>query len=246
MASVVISELLNWTVKKHSLLACLCHYTFTTSLAHFSSSSQHVLGWAAPRQKSAWREGVLWSWGLQGLVCLQEHSGRICKLNGLCSPTEAGWQNHLALWHPRLKAACLAEPLVGLQQCGFCLYDENLRFFSPAKWIAPCPSSAELILLHLFPSQGGPCSLEGKDQCGLNGSAFRRNATSISPGSSKIILSHPPFGLWFMSSVHSWWADKRDEQHDGLPHLSVCLLLPCNRAVKSRVSALYALQVICW
>lgn len=25
-----------------------------------------------------------------------------------------------------------------------------------------------------------------------------------------------------MSSMHSCWDDKRDQQHDGLPHLSVC------------------------
>ncbi|KAI1237970.1 hypothetical protein IHE44_0014068 [Lamprotornis superbus] len=48
--------------------------------------------------------------------------------------------------------------------------------------------------LSLETIQGGPCSLEGKEQCGLNGPAYRRNATSISPGfggGPKLLLEDP-------------------------------------------------------
>lgn len=119
-------------------------------------------------------------------VCMERGRPMVLGTAGFSLPAGTRWRDLQTEWAlqsyrsrvtkppgPLAPQACLAEPLLSLQPCGFCFYDEKLRFFSPAKWIAPCPSRAEFILLLLFPSQRGPCSLEGKDQCGLNGLALQ-------------------------------------------------------------------------
>lgn len=102
-------------------------------------------------------------------VCMERGRPMVLGIAGFSLPAGTWWQDLQTEWAlqsyrsrvtkppgPLAPQACLAEPLLILQPCGFCFYDENLRFFSPAKRIAPCPSRAEFILLLLFPAKEVP------------------------------------------------------------------------------------------